>query len=132
MTYPRALAISESLWSPKGKKNWEQFADKVENQFERFDKANINYSPALYDPIITVKKTTSGQPEVTLSTEVKGLTIYYTYDNTVPNKYSLAYNNSPVLIPEGADNFRVITYRDGKPLGRLISLKMEDLVKRAK
>jgi hexosaminidase len=132
MTYPRALAISEALWSPKAKKNWDTFAGKVENHFVRFDNANVNYSTSMYDPIIAVKKGKKGQFDVTLSTETKDITIHYTYDNTVPNKYSPTSDNKPVLIPNGADSFRVITYKDGKPIGRLISFKMEDLAKRVK
>jgi hexosaminidase len=132
MTYPRAFAMAESLWSPKSKKNWEQFAAKVENQFVRFDNANVNYATSMYDPIISVTKNTTGQLVVKLDTEIKGLTVHYTYDNTIPGKYSPAYNNEPVVIPDGADNFRVTTFRNGKPIGRLISFKMEDLAKKVK
>jgi hexosaminidase len=132
MTYPRAFALAETFWSPEARKNWDQFTAKVEDHFVRFDNANINYATSMYDPIIAVKKNKSGQLEVTLDTEVKGLTVHYTFDNTVPNKYSPAYNKEALVVPEGADNFRVITYRNGKPIGRLISLKMEELAKRAK
>jgi hexosaminidase len=130
MTYPRAFAISESLWSPGKRKNWDGFVKKVEAHFDRLDSTNVNYSPAIYDPIITVSKK-GDDIIVKLESEVKDLNIHYTYDNTVPNKYSPVYSE-PIVIPQGADNFRVITYRNGKPLGRLISLKTEDLVKRIK
>jgi hexosaminidase len=132
MTYPRALALSESFWSPKPKKDWSNFMSKVEDHFVRFDNAGINYSPAMYDPIISVKKNAAGKLEVTLTPEVDNLTIHYSYDNTVPNKYSPVANGQPVVIPDGADNFKVISYRDGKPLGRLISLSAEELVKRVR
>jgi hexosaminidase len=132
MTYPRAFAMSESFWSPKSKKNWKTFAVKVEDHFGRLDNAGINYAPSMYDPIIKVSKNANGQIEVALSTEVEGLAVYYTYDNTVPNKYSQSYSNKPIVLPDGVDNFRVISYRDGKPLGRLISLKTEELLKRVR
>ena len=41
MTYPRALSISETLWSPKEKKNWENFANKTLVHFNRFDEQKI-------------------------------------------------------------------------------------------
>jgi hexosaminidase len=133
MTYPRAFALSESLWSPKSKKNWEKFVSKVEDHFERFDNAQINYAPSMYDPVIKVKKGTNADDlSIELSPEVPGLTMHYTFDNTVPNKYSPAYNNEVLAVPAGADSFRVITYRDGKPIGRLISFKTEELKKRAR
>src|SRR5450432_2852625 len=41
MVWPRSLAVSESLWSPKDKKNWNHFAGKVENNFGRMDLQNV-------------------------------------------------------------------------------------------
>jgi hexosaminidase len=128
MTYPRAFAISETLWTPESKKNWNNFVTRVEDQFARFDEARVNYSTSLYDPIISVKKTDKGIV-VTLSTEVEGLDIYYTLDNAIPNQYHSLYKEA-ILLPADVDNFRMIAYRNGKPIGRLISIKMEDLVKR--
>jgi hexosaminidase len=131
MMYPRALAISETLWSQKGKKNWNNFVERVENQFARFDLAKINYSVSLYDPIILVKKNASENLVIELTTEKEGIDLYYTLDNAVPNQYHTKYSG-PITLTEDVDNFRVISYQNGKPLGRLISLKKEDLVKRVK
>ncbi|HCB88969.1 MAG TPA: beta-N-acetylhexosaminidase, partial [Porphyromonadaceae bacterium] len=33
MTWPRGFAVSESLWSPKERKDWDQFVLKTENHF---------------------------------------------------------------------------------------------------
>jgi hexosaminidase len=130
MTYPRAFAISETLWSPKPKKNWNNFVGKVESHFGRFDQAGANYASSLYDAVIAVKKA-DGKLAVELTTEAPGLDIYYTLDNTIPNVYAQKYTG-PVALPEGTDNLRVITYRHGKPTGHLISLKKEDIEKRLK
>jgi hexosaminidase len=133
MTYPRSFALSESLWSPESKKNWECFSGKVEEHLKRLDYANISYATSMYDPIINVTKNKSGQLEVNLDTELKDLTVYYTYDNSIPNRYSSAYNNKEtIVIPDGADNFRIVSYRDGKPIGKLISFTIEELAKRVK
>jgi hexosaminidase len=131
MTYPRAFAMAESFWSPRARKRWDRFANKVETHFARLDSSGVNYSPAMYDPIISVSKKGT-DIIIKLETEVKGLTVHYTYDNTVPDRYSPSYNGEPILFPEGADTFRVTTYRDGKPIGRLISIKTDELVKRIK
>jgi hexosaminidase len=131
MTYPRAFAIAETMWSPKSKKNWNNFVARVEDHFKRFDQAGINYAPSLYDPVITVKKNKEGQLLIDLKTEVEGLDIFYTVDNSVPNQYYSKYKE-PITFPAGADMFRVITYRNNKPAGRLISLKTEELEKRVK
>lgn len=131
MTYPRALAIAETVWSPESKKNWNSFVKRVENHFERFDEAGVNYAPSMYDPIITVKKNSNGHLTIDLKTEVEGLDIFYTVDNSVPNQYQEKYKNA-ITFPVGADIFRVITYRNNKPVGRLISLKTEELQKRVR
>jgi hexosaminidase len=131
MTYPRALAISETLWSPQGKKNWTNFVQRVEHQFQRFDAGKVNYSISMYDPIIHVKKNNAGNLVIELTTEVDKLDLYYTLDNSVPNQYYSRYE-SPIVVPADVDNFKVIAYRNGKPAGRMISLKTEELVKRIK
>jgi hexosaminidase len=131
MMYPRSLAISETLWSPQSRKDWSNFIGRVENQFRRFDKAGINYSTSMYDPIISVKKNNAGSLVIELTTETAGLDIFYTLDNSIPNHYHNKYRE-PIVVPADVDNFRVITYRNGQPLGRLISLKKEDLAKRVR
>jgi hexosaminidase len=131
MTFPRAFAIAESMWSPKNKKDWNNFVGRVENHFKRFDEAGINYAPSMYDPIIKVRKNPNGQLVIDLSTEVQGLDIFYTVDNAIPNQYYPKYKEA-IVLPMGADMLRVITYRNNKLLGRLVSIKTEDLEKRVR
>jgi hexosaminidase len=131
MTYPRAFAIAETLWSPKASKNWSNFTVRVEDHFKRFDLAAINYATSLYDPAIAVKKNKEGKLTIELKTDVDGIDIFYSVDNTVPGRYHTKYS-APIVFPAGADMFRVISYRNGKPLGRMISLKTEELEKRVK
>ncbi|MBN2651120.1 MAG: beta-N-acetylhexosaminidase [Spirochaetales bacterium] len=44
-TYPRAFALSEALWLPKGLRNWEDFISRTANQLSEFDKSQIMYRP---------------------------------------------------------------------------------------
>ncbi len=131
MLYPRALAMAESFWTPEKQKDWPNFVARVEEHGKRMDEAKINHAPSMYDPIITVKKNSQGKIVIDLAAEVPGLDIYYTVDNTMPNQYSLRYTTAFEL-PAGVDNLRVITYRKGEVLGRLITLKTEELEKRIK
>jgi hexosaminidase len=48
----------------------------------------------------------------------------------MPNLYSPKYS-STVTLPEGPVTLRVVTYREGKQLGHLITLNPEELKKRA-
>ncbi|HRP32699.1 MAG TPA: family 20 glycosylhydrolase [Agriterribacter sp.] len=130
MIWPRAFAISESVWSPKAKKNWSNFVQRVEQHFERFDAAEIKYSPAMYDPIITAKKGNNNLPIIELSTEINGLDIFYSFDNSFPDKFYPKYTK-PVLMPKDAVCMKMITYRNGKPIGRMITITAVELKKRA-
>jgi hexosaminidase len=128
MTFPRAWALSEVYWSPKSAKNWDNFSKRMETHFDRADAAGINCSHAVYDAIVKATST-NGKLMAILDAEIAGTDIYYTIDESMPDMYSPKYTN-PVEIPEGPVNLRVQTYRNGKPLGHLITLKRADLEKR--
>lgn len=129
MTYPRAWALAEVYWSPKENKNWDNFIARVENQFIRSEMAETNYSKAIYDPIITLSRR-NGKLLLSMESEAPGVNIYYTINDEMPDKYTTLYHQ-PVELPDGPITLRVISYRDGKPLGHLITLKREELEKRA-
>ena len=131
MLWPRGLAMAEALWSPLDKKNWTYFVEKTENQFKRLDYRETKYSPAMYDPIITVNKVTGGELLVNLATEINGLDIYYSFDNSTPDYFYPKYT-AAVVVPKDASLMRIITYRDKKPMGRLLSIPITDLKARAK
>lgn len=125
MTWPRAFAVSESLWSPKEKKNWDDFVSRVEKHFARFDEAEVKYAPSMYDPIIATSATPDQQLQIHLSTEVSGLDIYYTFDNSFPDRFYPKYTGA-ITAPKDAVMLRMITYRGNKPVGRMISYPLTD------
>jgi hexosaminidase len=43
MAYPRALALAEVGWSPKKERNWNNFWNRLQPQFKRFDVLGIDY-----------------------------------------------------------------------------------------
>jgi hexosaminidase len=130
MTWPRAFATAEAVWSPKEKRNWSGFVARVEKQFERFDVAEKKYAPSIYDPIFKATKNASNQVIVEMSTEVEGLHIHYSFDNSFPDKFYPEYSQ-PLTVPKDASNLKVITYRNGKPIGRMITMPVDALKKRA-
>jgi hexosaminidase len=130
MTYPRAWALAEVFWSPNESKDWGNFVQRVENQFDRADLAGINYSKAIYDAIVKTRRR-DGKLMLDLSTEVPGLVIYYTLNGTMPDDHASKFVQV-VEVPEGPVTLRVITYRDGKPIGHLITLDRDTLERRAR
>ncbi len=130
MLWPRSLALSECLWSPKEKKDWNKFAKKTESNFERMDLQQVKYSRALFDPIFIAKKDASDSLQIELSTEVEGLDIYYSFDNSHPDNFYPKYS-TPLSVPKESVMLKAITYRDGKPIGRQIDMPINELRKRA-
>ncbi|MCU0471430.1 MAG: family 20 glycosylhydrolase [Arcicella sp.] len=127
MLYPRILAISETLWSLKEKKNWQSFTQKLETHFARLDEAKLNYALSMYDAIVRTEKDAAGKIKIELSTEVDGMDIYYTFDGTNPDNYSPKYRGQMLEIPKSATTLKVITYQNNKPKGKQITLTMKDL-----
>lgn len=130
MTYPRAFAIAESLWSQKKDKNWNDFERRTEEQFNRFDAENLNISKAVYDPIVSVYKK-DGVMMCKLENSIPDTEIFYTIDNTYPVKFGIKYTG-PFKIPVGDLKLRTQTFRDGKPIGRSLIVDRKDLVTRIK
>lgn len=130
MTWPRAFAIAEDLWTPKQDKNWDDFVSRVEQHFKRFDVAQIKYAPSMYDPIINATMNADKKIMVDLSTEIKGLGIYYTFDNSFPDNFYPKYT-TPVEVPEDAVQLKLITYRNGKPIGRMMTVPVSELKNKA-
>ncbi|MHB1050733.1 MAG: beta-N-acetylhexosaminidase [Bacteroidota bacterium] len=129
LIFPRAWAISEVLWSPKEKKEWNDFSRRMEYHFLRADAAGVNYSRAVFDPMVRTSYA-GKQLMLTLGAEIDGIEIFYTIDDTMPDRYSKKYL-SPVPLPDGPITLRVQAYRDGAPIGRLIVLLRDELERRA-
>jgi hexosaminidase len=101
----------------------------MEKQMERADVSALNYARSAYDAVV---KTTlkDGKLMADLSTEIAGLDIFYTLNETMPDTHTPQYK-VPIEIPEGPVSLKVMTYRHGKPVGKMVVLPREMLVKRA-
>jgi len=131
MTWPRSLAIAETNWSPNEKKDWNSFTKKVEKQFEVFEAANVKYAKSMYDAIVTTEINTKGEYILKMEGEVDNLRFYYTIDDQMPDNYSDEYKK-PFVLPEDVTLVRIQSYRDGKPIGKLLNIPIESLRNRAK
>ncbi len=130
MTWPRAFAIAEAVWSPKSRRNWDDFFSRVEKHFDRFNVEQIKYAPSVYDPIFTVKSAADSVLHIEMRTEAKGLAIHYSVDNSFPDQFYPKYTE-PIIFPKEAAMLKVITYKGDKPVGRMIVIPVEELKKRA-
>jgi hexosaminidase len=129
MTWPRGFAISESVWSPKEKKGWNNFYPKVEKHFARFNEAEVKYAPSMYDPDFKPKMSADNKLTVELINEIPGLDLYYSFDNSYPDRFYPKYT-APLEVPKDATQLRVITYRGKEPIGRMVTMPVEELRRR--
>lgn len=65
-----------------------------------------------------------------METEIDGLDIHYSFDNSFPDQFYPKYSN-PIDVPKDASTMKVITYRNGKPIGRMMVMTREEMNKRA-
>ena len=130
MTYPRAFAISESVWSPATSKNWDNFIERTQVHFDKFDASSTNICKAVLDPIVRVYKE-DNKLMCELKNSIPNSGIYYSIDNTYPVKFGVKYTQS-FEIPEGNLKLRTQTFVNGKAIGRLLTIERSVLEKRAK
>jgi hexosaminidase len=129
LTWPRAMAIAEVLWSPKTTRSWDAFAHRTEQHFKYLDADTVKYSRSMYDPIIKAVKGNDDSMKIEITTDMPGLTLYYTFDGTDPDNFYPKYSGTPLDIPKGASEIRVIAYRHGRVISRQINYLLSDLKK---
>lgn len=131
MVWPRGMAISEALWSQKSNRNWNDFVRRAEHQFTHMDAAGIRYAPSLYEPDVKVKKEGSNGLAIDLPTEIEGVDVHYSFDNSYPDHRYDKYTKASISVPKDAVLMRIVSYRNGKQVGRYISAPISELRKRA-
>ncbi|WP_316810650.1 beta-N-acetylhexosaminidase [Pedobacter heparinus] len=130
MLWPRGLAIAECVWSPKKSKNWPDFVRRVEHEFTRMDIGEIKYAKSMYDPMF--RPAMEGDlVKLTLDTEVSNLKVHYSYDGSFPDNYYPEYTR-PLIIPKDVNDVILVTYRNGKQMGKLIKMPVAELRTRIK
>lgn len=130
MLWPRAFALAEDFWSPKSKKNWDDFFARTEQHFARYNEAEKKYAPSAYDPIFTVTRGADSTVRIALETEVKGLDIYYSFDNSFPDRFYPKYT-APLTPPKDAAQLKVVTYRGKQQVGRINVMPADEWKRRA-
>jgi len=98
MVFPRACALAEVCWSPKEKRDWQSFRQRLEKHLKRLDYLGVNYFYEVPKPIS--KSENIGFVDITdisLGYPIEDLEIRYTTDGSEPNKASFLYN-SPIKV----------------------------------
>lgn len=94
MAFPRGIALAEVTWSQKSDRSWEDFSNRMQDQFVRLDNMGINYSKGSFKTdITTVYDSIQNRNLVKISTEATGYRIHYTTDGSNPSASSPEYTS---------------------------------------
>lgn len=124
MIFPRLVALSETLWSTKESRDWEDFSKRIEVLFKRFDVMGINYAKSAYlvtDDVkidMDTKKVTVG-----LKNEFTDADIRYTLNDEKLDENAKKYTD-PLTIDE-TTTIHASLFKDGKPIGRPFNTTIE-------
>lgn len=115
MLYPRLAALSEALWTPKDKKDWQGFAKKVPALFERFDAMGINYSRSAYAVTAQSELNDDGSITVRLQNEFPDSEILFALNDNPLTTSSQAFKDS--LRFDVTTTIKTAFFEDGQIVG---------------
>lgn len=122
MLFPRLLALSETIWTPKERLSWEHFLGRMEHHLARLEAAGINYAKSAYQANINiVRDTTADGLKAVIKNELGRHAIRYTLDGSPPDERSPLYKGPVVL--ENKTVIKAATFRNGKRFGQVSSVE---------
>ena len=116
MAFPRACALAEVVWSPKGTRSWPDFSRRIQPHLNRLDASGLKFARSFYD--VTASFADS---KVTLKANDAALEIRYTTDGKPPSPNSSKYG-SPIPITK-TTTLKAGVFSKGKPLGKAVSVQ---------
>lgn len=90
MAFPREIALAEVAWSQQDRRNWDDFINRMDNQFPRLDILNVKYSKGSFVVDITTQRE-KNRNLVVLDSETKGMEMRFTLDGSDPDSNSSEY-----------------------------------------
>ena len=116
MIFPRLAALSETLWSTKESRNWEDFSLRMTSMFKRYDVIDINYAKSAFLVMEDVKINMDTE-EVTLvlNNEFTDSDIRYTLNEDKLSENAIRYS-TPIKIDKTTE-VHASLFKDDKPVG---------------
>ena len=94
MAFPRAIALAEVLWTPASKRNWNEFALRLDKHLDRLDGMDVRYANHLQVPTVEVYSN-ADRLQLKWKTPLPGQEIYFTRD-TLLNDWSQSMSGDSV------------------------------------
>ncbi|MET0815896.1 MAG: family 20 glycosylhydrolase [Pseudoxanthomonas sp.] len=89
--FPRIAALAETAWSPRRKKDWAGFRDRLPAQLQRYRLLGIDYAQTPFEVRSTVTGQGQGAALVSLSNPLDYPQMRYTTDGSAPSARSTLY-----------------------------------------
>jgi len=118
MIFPRLAALSETVWSPKEHRDWDDFSRRVQHQFKRYEYAGINYAKSAY--LVTSKVSVDLDKKLvklTLQNEFPDADIRYVLGDKKLDKHAVKYTE-PLALKE-TTVIKASLFKNGKPVGKI-------------
>jgi hexosaminidase len=115
MVFPRAIALSEVLWSPKSKRDYTDFIERLQPHLKRLDRLNVTYAKRLFD-VKSALKVGNSAPSVSLTSAARTGDIRYSIDGNEPNINSKVYTQ-PIGIDK-VTTVKSLVFQNGKAVGK--------------
>ncbi|MCK9399026.1 MAG: glycoside hydrolase family 20 protein [Bacteroidales bacterium] len=124
MALPRMTALAEVLWSPVNLLDWDNFRSRLQTQFSRFDRMDVNYSQGSGKVDVTPLMNMDNRPyTLRLETEATGTSIYYTLDGNTPDRSSFIYRKPINIDHDGT--LKAVAFKDDKQLEKPAEYEIE-------
>jgi hexosaminidase len=115
MAYPRAIALAETGWSLKEKKNFDDFQQRLQHHYLLLQKKLVNYyRPSAQLTMYTSPDTIKKQQLISFASEQYKPTIRYTTDGSIPLANSTLYQQP--FYATGKTIISATIFKNGKAL----------------
>ncbi|GAB3352752.1 family 20 glycosylhydrolase [Lysobacter tyrosinilyticus] len=98
MLWPRALAMTEVLWSPQAARDWAGFERRLPAQLATLDRFDVNYRVPGVEGLETDVLSLHDSASLQLHSALPGAVIRYTLDGSEPSAQSPRYEG-PIQLP---------------------------------
>ncbi len=99
MTFPRAIALAEVLWSNPEHKNFDDFKNRLIQFQDRITSKKVNFANHLYEVSGNLERNENNKLKYSLSSATKDAQIRYTLNGNTPTENSNVYT-TPIDINE--------------------------------
>jgi hexosaminidase len=116
MAYPRAIALAEVVWSPKEKRDYADFAERLSQHMKRLDVLGVNYANHIFDIYPSIEGKRKGL-RVQLLSRAANSEIRFEMNGSVPSAASRLYRK-PLLLRESQE-IKAAVFKNGQRTGRI-------------